>query len=48
MILGFWKKNAESTKVNSKLRQQFTMRVLGQSPRRKGGGENRVAGCERL
>ena len=44
MILSFWKKSAESTKVNSKLRQQFTMRVLGRSPRRKGCGENRIAG----
>ena len=40
MILGYLKINVESTNVNSKLRQQFTSRVLGRSPRRMGCGEN--------
>ena len=40
MILGYLKINVENIKVNSKLRQQFTSRVLGRSPRRMGCGEN--------
>ena len=36
MILDFWKKSVENSKLNSKLRYQFTMRVLGRSPRRRG------------
>ena len=40
MILDFWKKSVENSKLNSKLRYQFTMRVLGRSPRRRGCGED--------
>ena len=40
MILGYLKINVENIKVNSKLRQQFTYRLLGRSPRRMGCGEN--------